>query len=504
MSDPVVLGLDVGTTSAKAVAFDAEGRAHGAGDRAFTLREPGPGRVELDPGEVVGGAVSALREAAAVARGSGADVVGVAVGTAMHGLCALGADGRPLTGLLTWADLRAAAEAEELRRTHPDLHGRTGTPPHPMAPLAKLRWFAAHAPDVVARARSWGGVKELVLQRLTGRFAVDLSVASGTGLLDLRRGDWDAEALALAGVPRERLGELVATTERLELSAAAARETGLPPRLPVVAGAADGPLANVGVGAVRPGVAACSIGTSGALRLCVERPVTDPQGRLFCLGLVPGLWVVGGAVNNGGSVLRWLADTLAPELGEDAVARLLDEAAAVPPGSDALLMLPALLGERAPDWSVLPRGAYVGLTQTHRRGHLTRAALEGVGLQLALVLASMRDAGHEVREVRATGGFARSSLWRQVLADALGLPIGFPAGHEGSAFGAALLGMTALGLVDGLGRAAELVRVAAVVEHDPSAAAVSARLRPAFAGLHEALGPAFAVLRDVRDAPPAS
>lgn len=466
------------------------------------LREPGPGRVELDPYEVVDGAVAALRDAADAARERGAEVVGVGVGTAMHGLCGLGADGRPLTGLLTWADVRAAGEAEELRRDHPELHGRTGTPLHPMAPLAKLRWFAAHAPDVAARAHRWGGVKELVLQRLTGRFAVDLSVASGTGLLDLRRGDWDAEALGLAGVAPGQLGELVATTERLELTAAAAGAAGLPAGLPVVAGAGDGPLANLGVGAVRPGVAACSIGTSGALRLCVERPVTDPRGRIFCFGLVPGLWVVGGAVNNGGSVLRWLADALAPELGDDAVRRLLDEAAAVAPGSDALLMLPSLLSERAPDWSVLPRGAYVGLTHTHRRGHLVRAALEGVGLQLALVLASMREAGHEVREVRATGGFARSPLWRQLLADALGLPIGFPAGYEGSSFGAALLGMSALGLVDGLERAAELVRIDAVVEPDPAAAAVYAELRPAFAGLADALGPTFAALRRLRDAPP--
>ena len=152
-------------------------------------------------------------------------------------------------------------------------------------------------------------------------------------------------------------------------------------------------------------------------------------------------------------------------------------------------------------WSVLPRGAYVGLTQAHRRGHLVRAALEGVCLQLALVLDSMREAGHEVREVRATGGFARSPLWRQLLADALGLPIGFPAGHEGSSFGAALLGMSALDLVGGLERAAELVPIEAVVEPDPQAAAVYAELRPAFAGLHDALGPAFAALRRVRDAP---
>ena len=157
-------------------------------------------------------------------------------------------------------------------------------------------------------------------------------------------------------------------------------------------------------------------------------------------------------------------------------------------------MLPYLLGERAPHWSAEPRGAYVGLTRHHGRGHLIRAALEGVCLQLALVLAAMRDAGNEVREIRATGGFARSALWRQMLADALGMAIGFPDGHEGSAFGAALLGTEALGLVDGIDRAADLVGIADVVEPEPRAAAVYADLLPTFASLYDALAPAFHAL----------
>jgi gluconokinase len=500
MRVPVVLGLDVGTTSAKAVAYDADGGRHGSGDHGYELLEPAPGAVELDPKAVVDAAMAALRDAAAQATAAGAGVAGIGVSTAMHAVVALDADGAPLTNLLTWADRRAADEAEELRERHPELHGRTGTPLHPMAPLPKLRWFHAHAPEVVERACRWGGVKELLLERLTGRFAVDLSVASGTGLLDLRAGAWDPEALELAGVEAGELGELVATTERMELTGDAARDTGLQAGLPVVAGAGDGPLANLGLGAILPGVAACSIGTSGALRLCVEEPVTDEQGRIFCYGLVPGRWIVGGAINNGGSVLQWIAETLAPDLGDDAIERLLDEAAAVPPGSDALIMLPYLLSERAPHWSVLPRGAYVGLTHDHHRGHLARAALEGVCQQLALVLASMRDAGNEVREVRATGGFARSPLWRQMLADALGTPVGFARGFEGSSFGAALLGMTALELVDGLERAAELVHIDEVLEPDPEAMAVYDELMPTFAGLYGALLPAFRTLRKLRHA----
>jgi gluconokinase len=175
-------------------------------------------------------------------------------------------------------------------------------------------------------------------------------------------------------------------------------------------------------------------------------------------------------------------------------------AGAVAPGSDGLIMLPYLFSERAPHWSPLPRGAYVGLTHAHRRGHLVRAALEGVCQQLALVLASMREAGYAVDEVRATGGFARSPLWRQILADALGMPIGFPAGHEGSGFGAALLGMEALGLVESIDLASELLHVEEVVEPDPEGAAALAAARPLFADLYDALAPTFRALRSA--APP--
>jgi gluconokinase len=493
----VVLGLDIGTTSAKAAAFDPSGTTHGEDERTYPMREPEHGHAEQDAGQVVDAAVAVLHGAAKAARAVGAEVVGVGVSTAMHALVGVDGDGRPITPSITWADTRAADQAERLRAEHPELHDRTGTPLHPMSPLPKLMWMREHEPDTFAAAARWGGLKELVLARLAGEWAVDVSVASGTGLLDLASLEWDDEALALAGVDADQLARLVPATERFELTADAADATGLPAGLPVVAGGGDGPLANAGVGAVRPGVAACSIGTSGALRLMVERPAVDPKRRVFCYALVPDRWVVGGAINNGGVVLQWAADTLAPDLGSgrEAMKALVELAADAPTGSDGLLMLPYLLSERAPHWSPLPRGAYVGLTRHHRREHLVRAALEGVCHQLALVLASMRDAGNEVREIRATGGFARSALWRQILADALGMPVGFPAGHEGSAFGAALLAMQALGLVESLDVAGDLVRIDDVVEPDRAAAEVYADALPTFASLYDALEPAFGALQ---------
>jgi gluconokinase len=233
----------------------------------------------------------------------------------------------------------------------------------------------------------------------------------------------------------------------------------------------------------------------------VDEPIVDEAGRLFCYALTKDRWVIGGASSSGGVVLRWVGDALAPDLGEHAEEALLELAAQAPPGSDALLMLPSLLGERAPHWSTLPRGAYVGLTRAHRRPHLIRAALEGACLQLALVLASLRDAGHDVGEVRAAGGFARSDLWRQMLCDVLGLDLGFPEGQAGSGLGAALLGMEALGMVDSMDRAADLIRLAEVLHPDPGAAALYAAMLPTFAALFDALTPAFAALRDLDRSP---
>jgi gluconokinase len=194
-------------------------------------------------------------------------------------------------------------------------------------------------------------------------------------------------------------------------------------------------------------------------------------------------------------VLQWANEALAPDLGEHAEEELMELAAGVPAGSEGLIMLPYLLSERAPHWSALPRGAYVGLTRGHGRAHLVRAAIEGVCQQLALVLASVREAGNDVVELRATGGFARSALWRQILTDALGAEVAFPAGHEGSGFGAALLGLEALGMIDSIDQAADLITIDERTQPGEEASAAYAELLPIFASLYDALAPAFRRLR---------
>lgn len=483
MTADLVLGVDIGTTATKAVAFSADGDAHGSGEAPHHLDEPEPGAAVQDPEalyEAVGDAVGA-----AVADLDPARVAAISFSSAMHGLLALDAGGDPIGPLVTWADSRASDTARELRSRGGALalHRRTGTPVHPMSPLVKLAWLRRTRPSLHAAAHTWGGIKEFVLQRATGARVADTSCASGTGLLDVAAGTWDPEALAIAGITADVLGEPVAPTAVV----GRLRDPGwgLSTGVPVVAGGGDGPLANLGVGAVRPGVAACSIGTSGALRVTVERPAVDPRGRVFCYDLTDERWVVGGAITNGGLVLDWAHETLGRPVDE-----LLEAAAAVPPGADGLLALPHLLPERAPHWDVGGAGALVGLHRRHTAGHVTRALLEGVCLQLRLVLDAMREAGLAVHEVRATGGFARSTLWRRLLTDALDLPVGFPTVDQGSAFGAALLGMQGVGLIppgpDALVHAAERIPLEETLRPGPDAATYAARL-PLFEQVHDLL-----------------
>ncbi|MER7419397.1 gluconokinase [Micromonospora peucetia] len=492
---PVVIGVDIGTTSTKAAGYDVDGGQLAHHSVGYPLDEPQPGYAEQDARHIHAAVLESLRTVVAELD---RPVAGLSFSTAMHSLIGLDRDGHPLTPSLTWADSRATRQAERLRAGPSGLalHRRTGTPVHPMAPLPKLLWFAEQEPALFGQVAHWVGIKDWVLLRLCDALVTDHSVASATGLMDLSRLSWDAEALGIAGITAEQLPELVPTTTVLPgLTTEAAAATGLPRDTRVVVGAGDGPLANLGLGAVAPGVMACSIGTSGAMRVMVERPGVDPLGGVFCYALTEHRWVVGGAINNGGIVLDWAGDALAPELGEDAEEELLALAALAPAGSGGLIMLPYLLSERAPHWSALPRGAYVGLTNGHRRAHLVRAAMEGVCQQLALVLASVRHAGNEVREIRAGGGFSRSPLWRQMLADVLGMPVRFPAGHEGSGFGAALLGMQALGLVPSVDVAADLVHIESTAYPDPAAAATYAALLPLFSELYDALVPTFTSLR---------
>lgn len=494
---PIMLALDVGTTGVKAVAFDVASPWRYVAIREYPLLEPQPGWQVQDP-ELMMSATAAAAAECTTAVG-GAEIIGVALSAAMHGLLGLDAAKRPITALITWADARASPQARFLRTSGQasELHRTTGVPIHPMTPLAKLMWFSQNEPQTCARARWWIGLKDYLIYRMTGTLVTERSSASGTGLLDMATGTWSPVGTALSRVSADQLPPIVETTATLPLAPDAARRLALPPGIPVVAGAADGPLGNLGTGAITPGVAGLSLGTSGAIRMIVAKPQVDEDGVLFCYALTDAAWVVGGAVSNGGVVIRWAGDSLAPDLSaaggglaDEAMLRL---AASVPAGSDGLVMLPYLLAERAPLWDPDLPGAYLGLRRAHTRAHLIRAAVEGVCRQVAAIAESL-DRITRITSVRVTGGAFRSSLWRDVMAASLNRPLELVAAAEGSALGAAALGLLALGrapqLTDAVDQLSSTDQAADVrIEADVAMATTYAQLRESIPTLVGQLDP---------------
>lgn len=448
-----MIGLDLGTTNCKAVLLDADGRVRAAASDGYRLQVPHPGWAEQDVRHVWEAAKKVLR---AVAEAAPADVPpdGICFSGAMHSLLPVADNaGTPLAPAMTWADARATAVYRGLiadTDTHA-LYRRTGCPVHSTYHLQRLRWWNRLEPETAERAHLWVGLKDWILHALTGVWASDLSLASTTGLLNLQSLSWDTGVLRLAGIHPEHLPPLVSPSAVVgELTAEAAAATGLPARLPVIAGGSDGAMASFGTGLARPGQAVITVGTSGAVRKIVAEPWFDPGERTFCYLLDDDpekpLWFIGGAINNGGLTLQWVREKLYPELaGAAGFDQLKADAESVAPGAEGVFMLPYFAGERSPHWAPKDKGMLYGLGVQHTRAHIARAAMEGVANCLADVwdaLYGSETAHGEI--VRLTGGITRTPLWAQILADVLGVPLMALEVADTSATGAALLGMRAL------------------------------------------------------------
>jgi len=491
-----IAGVDIGTSSVKVLVVDPDGRIVASVSRAYPLVRSDGVNAEQDPDLVVERTMQALRTVVDEARRAECRVDAIALSAAMHSLIALDDGGRPRTASITWADNRAAAQAAHLRASAEgiEIYRRTGTPIHAMSPLAKLLWFRDEDPDAFKAACRWVSIKEFVLLALTGEILTDHSMASASGLFSLETSQWDTEALDLIGIAAEILPELVPTTHVVErLQPDIASSLTLSERCPVVVGASDGAVANIGAGALRPGSVVCSIGTSGAVRATTDRPVTDAEGRLFCYVMGEHRWLVGGPTNNGGSALAWVRASLFPDLDEsDAFAKLDEAAARIPAGARGLMFLPYLLGERAPQWDSTARAVFFGLTDRHDRDHMLRAVLEGVAMQLNSVLSLVEEAvGTGADDMRATGGFARMHSWRRIVAGVFGRRIRFPVSYESSAWGAAVLGMLAMDRIDSLDWVEDHLEFQTDCEPDRLEAEAYARRIELFEGLYGRLDSAF-------------
>ncbi|MGA0557469.1 gluconokinase [Larkinella sp. VNQ87] len=470
-----ILGVDIGTTNVKTLAFEPEtGDIIAHASAPLTTLHPQAGYAEQDPEDVWNNLITVLDEVCREVRQQDRTIEALGFSAAMHSTLAVDSAGKPLTNAILWSDNRAEKQAASLRHEQAELGKRiyqqTGTPLHPMIPLCKLAWFRENDLRLLRRATGWISLKEYIWHKLTGQYQIDYSIATATGLFDSQRKEWFLPALEFAGVRPEQLSEPVPTTYAGRLSG-----SDLPPAIctelsdsKLYIGASDGCLANLGAGAIEAGITTITIGTSGAIRRTIQRPLRDEKGRLFSYilniddSVDRNYYVVGGPTNNGANVLQWVSEKLTQTETE----AVLAEAATVEPGSDDLLFLPYLQGERAPLWDAGVRGSYLNVDWHHGRAHFVRAALEGVLFNLLRIERILSRHTGPTRVIHANGGFAQSAFWVQMMADIFGVPVRLNESNESGSIGAILLTMKATGRVASLAEATHHVGFGQTFEPD--------------------------------------
>lgn len=456
------IGVDIGTTATKAVLFTASGEVKTSHTIAYDLYRNPSGMAEEVPEDIfdaVIGTIRAISDSLTVTD----KLAGIGFSAQQHSLIGAAYDFRPLTRVITWADTRANEEATTLRNSalgHA-IFMRTGTPIQPMSPLAKLLWLKNKHPERFQAVRYFMDIKTYVFCRLFGVYKLDLSLASATGLYHLKNQQWDYEILDMLGITRDKLPEIVSPYEiESGLSLDDAQKMNIPPDTPFIWGAADGPMSNLGVNAMQPGVAALTIGTSGAIRVMTDQPLVDEKARTFTYALDETHWVVGGATNSGASVLAWLKEQVfADKLTLEEMTTMAEK---VPPGSRGLIFHPYLGGERAPIWDATATGAFFGLGYEHGQAEMTRAVIEGITYNIHAIAHALEEVVGEIKSVQATGGFVNSGLWLQILADIFEMPIHIPESQEAGCLGAMILSQKALGVISDIDEVGKQVTASAV------------------------------------------
>lgn len=502
----LLLGIDVGTSSVKAVLFDAEtSRVVAAAGHEYPIRKPAPDRAEQRPDDWWEGAIAAVRQA--VAQAGRRDVDAISLCGQMHGAALLGADGEPLGDAIIWADQRAAADLDAISdvwRVH-NFTTIAGTMPAAGFYAVTWRWLARHQREIVARARVFLMPKDFVRYRMTGEIATDVSDAAGTALFDVGARHWSSAIAEEIGIPESVFPPVLESTGRAgSLTPDAAERLGLRTGIAVYAGGADQPAQALANGVIAPGVASVTIGSGG--QICTPIALgeqgslaTDPRLHVFNHA-VPDMAYLLGATLSAGLSLRWLRRLLGMDSQPDAYARLGAEAAAVAPGADGLIFLPHLTGERTPHMDAAARGAFIGLSAYHERGHLARAVMEGVACSLRAALEISLTLGGRADRVIAAGGAMESDVWRGIAADVLNRPLQKTRVIEQAGVGAALLaGIGARVYRDASEASTLTAQYDSVTEPDTARAARYADLYAVYDGLYPKLRDDFHRLHALTD-----
>lgn len=504
--EKVAIGVDIGTTQTKAVGFNEDGTVRTSAYVRYPLIQETEGMAEQDVEQIFQAVVSCIGQVVSAVQPLEISVISFS--TTMHGLIAVGENGQPLTRVITWADNRAEKYAEAFKNTllGQTIYQNTGMPMHPMTPFHKIRWVKEQHAEIFNRAKKFIGMKEYIFYRFFNRYITDFSTASGTGFFNIHTLDWDQQALEEMQITQEQLPLLASPTYQMSgLDKELAEQVGLTEQTIFVLGGADGPLSNLGLGAIAKGTATLTVGTSGALRYIVDQPYVHPQAETFCCVLDETHWVIGGATSNGAGIFDWACENLLKEVqsdartaGKNSYDAVMEQVKEVPAGAKGLLFHPYLLGERAPLWDAEAAGSFVGLKRNHDDKMMMRAVIEGICLNFKRILTELEELGGSVQEIRATGGFADSEVFKEIMADVLGYELSLTESIEASALGAVLLGWQSIGKIDDLEQACKHVQIYETVIPTPSRNQIYQQLYPIYLATQQQLSASYHQLAKLR------
>lgn len=507
--DKLLLGIDIGTTAAKAVLFGVDGRVLSVGSVEYPVHHIRTGWVEQNPQDWWEAACIAIRQALASVPQAAQRIAGIAVSSQAPSVVALNRNGEPLRPAMIWMDRRAEAEAVQL-----DLHlgeGETyritGNRPDAFYIAPKLLWLKNHEPQILRQTYKFVLATGYINYRLTGKFSLDNVHAALLQLRFYSRDAWSAELCELCGVgpsqfPEVRPGHHICG----EVTPEAAEATGLRPGIPVMVGTVDGSAAAVEAGAVDLGTAAEMTGTSTVLLMPNDGSVSEPA-FIAMPHAIPGVHLLLGAMVASGASMRWYRDQLGiaekqagAQFDIDPFDLLTQQAAKVGVGSQGVIFLPYMMGERAPIWHTSARGVFFGLSLATTRGALIRAILEGTAFALRHNVEVARAAGVHISEIRSVGGGTRNTLWNQIKADVLGIPVLLPETSVGAPFGDAILAGMGLGIYpDASGALREMVKIQTRYEPNPANHERYNDIYPIYRAIYENLCSTFDMAAGVGD-----
>ena len=462
-----IITIEIGTGAIRVTAFEMNGDLIGSSKGSYPTFHERPDFSEQDPEQIFITMLYILKNFLnEKIHSKNYQVVSICFNSAMHSVLPIDKNGVPLGNAIVWSDNRAKKQADELKSSDlgKSLYKATGTPIHAMSPLNKILWIQDKDKDRFTATKKFLSIKTYIIQQLTGEYVVDYSVASATGMLNIYSLQWDDNALKHAGINKEKLADIAPIFYSPKLKKEYQASLGLHDKVKLLIGSSDGCMATLGAGVWGDGKATVTIEESGAVRVIGKEVIQDEKQRLFNYVLTEGNYISGGPTNNAGSAFEWYVKQFGDFKRafdiEDCMENLISEAAKVPAGSDGLIFLPYLQGERAPIWNANARGMYFGLNIKHEQRHFIRATIEGI-IYAFYNIGKTLEEHRPFKSLSANGSFASYPLWTQIMADIFNKPVHIKknSGPDSVACGGYLVSVTELGIYKNLEEAAQKVKL---------------------------------------------